>query len=164
MDHSMTETLKQQTQILFANIETTFQAAEKFDFNKSTIRAPLWKHFYHMLHSLDQWFINPFRYTEPDFHTTGLNLIDHADSEKSLSRHALHEYYKSIRVKTEKYLQQFDVVYLQECPLGSEFNGFTLILAQFRHVMYHIGFIHACIMQETGKMPEFIGISPPLGS
>ena len=29
---------------------------------------PLWKHLYHMLHSLDQWFINPEVYTDPPFH------------------------------------------------------------------------------------------------
>jgi hypothetical protein len=162
MDHSMTETLKQQTQVLFSNMEAAFRAADRIDFNKPVIRGPLWKHFYHMLHSLDQWFINPYQYTEPAFHETGLNLIDKSTPEKALSKQTLLEYYHGIRIRIEKYQEELDVTKLTEYPEGSRFSRLTLILAQFRHLMYHIGFIHACIMKETGSMPEFFGISPPL--
>ena len=164
MKNALAETLRQQTQILFANIEVTFKAADHIDFNKSIIRGPLWKHFYHMLHSFDQWFVNPSQFTEPSFHETGLNLIDTTTSEKVLSKKTLREYYERIRIKTNTYLEELDATMLTECPDGSRFSRMILIIAQYRHLMYHVGFIHACIMKETGNMPEFIGISPPIGS
>ena len=49
---------------------------------------PLWKHLYHMLHSLDQWFINPEVYTDPPFHLPGLNDLD-TPSPTPLSRQTL---------------------------------------------------------------------------
>jgi hypothetical protein len=162
MKNALAETLRQQTQILFANIEATFNAADRTDFNKSSLRGPLWKQFYHMLHSLDQWFINPFQYTEPAFHETGLNLIGKITPDKVLSKQILQEYYGKIRIKIDKYLEDLEPDLLEEYPDGCEFSRITLILAQFRHLMYHIGFIHACILKETGNMPEFIGISPPV--
>ena len=48
-------------------------------------KMPLWKHVYHMLHSLDQWFIDPNEYSDPMFHTKDLNNLD-VVTEKTLTR------------------------------------------------------------------------------
>ena len=61
---------------------------------------PVWKHAYHMLHSLDQWYINPNVYTEPDFHVPGLNSL-YIASDKSLSREELMNYLEGIKTKNK---------------------------------------------------------------
>ena len=33
-----------------------------------------------------------------------------------------------------------------------------LILAQLRHIFYHIGYLHCCIKMEKGESPEYIGL------
>jgi hypothetical protein len=55
--------------------------------NKEYCEMPCWKHIYHMLHSLDLWFINPrdIEYKEPDIHEIDLNSLDVIPS-KSLLR------------------------------------------------------------------------------
>ena len=43
--------------------------------NREYCDMPLWKHIYHMLHSLDQWYINPrdTNYVQPSIHEKDLN-------------------------------------------------------------------------------------------
>ena len=62
--------------------------------------APVCRHVYHMLHSLDRWFINPYdeAYREPEFHVTGLNDLD-APLDASLSRAQLEAYLSGIEAK-----------------------------------------------------------------
>lgn len=68
------EVITEQTRTLFGNIQETFDAISNDQKNKLIIDAPLWKHIYHMLHSLDQWFINPYLYDNPDFHEYGIDI------------------------------------------------------------------------------------------
>lgn len=46
--------------------------------DKCYCKMPMWKHIYHMLHSLDLWFINPrdINFTEPAIHEKDLNNLD----------------------------------------------------------------------------------------
>ena len=54
----------------FLNIRTSIQT---YDRDAICCGAPCWRWAYHALHSADKWFINPFIYDEPDFHTGMLN-------------------------------------------------------------------------------------------
>ena len=67
---------------------------------KPYCEIPMWKHVYHMLHSMDLWFINPRdpNYQEPSFHTEGLNNLNAASSGK-LSRTQLNDYLCTIQKK-----------------------------------------------------------------
>lgn len=53
---------------------------------------PCCKHIYHMLYSLDLWFINPRdkEYTEPNIHERDLNNLD-VISSKHLSREEINQ-------------------------------------------------------------------------
>lgn len=161
MSDRLIEIIFQQTKILFENVQETFNSIPDAEFDKVIIRAPHWQQFYHMLHSLDQWFINPNDYIEPDFHEPGMNYFD-KKPQKSLSKSELVNYFNTIKEKTVKYLEGLDTASLKECPVNCKFTRLDLILSQFRHLMYHIGFLHSCILYDTNKMPEFIGISPPI--
>lgn len=161
MQEKLSAIIKEQTNILFYNIQETFNSVTDTQVNEIISEWPLWKHFYHMLHSLDQWFINPFNYIEPDFHEEGMNSL-YESSVKSLSKAELIHYYEGIKIKIEKYLEELKDESLGEFPEGCKYNRLTLILAQYRHLMYHIGFIHSCIFENTRVWPEFVGISRPV--
>jgi hypothetical protein len=65
--------------------------------------TPLWKHVYHTLHSLDRWYINPCIYTEPDFHSEGLNDLN-IPSNGFLSRDKLKKYAIQVEERINRYL------------------------------------------------------------
>jgi len=33
-----------------------------------------------------------------------------------------------------------------------------VILAQLRHIFFHVGYLHCCIKMEKGETPEYIGL------
>ena len=65
---------------------------------------PLWKYLYHMLYSMDRWFINPFdpEYRNPDFHVESLadlNVVP--EEEQILSREQEMRYFLQIKEKIQ---------------------------------------------------------------
>lgn len=161
MGEELSRIIREQTGILFSNIQETFNSVKEAQMDDIVCEWPLWKHFYHMLHSLDQWFINPYNYIEPDFHEENMNSL-HEPSANSLSKSELIQYYAEIKMKIDNYLEELKDELLSSCPENCKYTRLTLILAQYRHLMYHIGFIHSCILHNTGSWPEFIGISRPI--
>lgn len=66
---------------------------------------PMWKHIYHMLHSLDLWFINPrdCSFKEPFIHEKDLNNLDIV-TQKQLSRDEINTYFNQVRKKIIHYI------------------------------------------------------------
>lgn len=156
MNEIIIRTIRNQTVILFENIRETLDYCSDELIEKSSSKWPLWKQFYHLLHSLDQWFINPMNFTEPAIHQPHFRTSDQGPG--ILSKQQLLTYYHDIRRRIENYLDTLTVEILEE-PVGKgEFNRLDLILIQFRHVMHHIGYLHHDIKSETGISPEYIGI------
>jgi len=130
--------------------------------NKEYCEMPCWKHIYHMLHSLDLWFINPRdkEYTEPDIHEIDLNSLDVIPS-KSVIREEINDYFVNIDIKIKNYLAQLTDNQLLDTPPDCEYNKFTLILAQFRHLHSHMGMIMGFIIDDTGLWPKVLGLENP---
>ena len=130
--------------------------------DKEYCEMPCWKHVYHMLHSLDQWYINPCdnNFKEPEIHVKDLNNLDIV-SEKHLSKAEIDSYYIDIKVKLEAYLTDLTDEQLLQYPLGCEYNKFTLILAQFRHLHSHMGMLMGFIISDTGLWPRVLGLTRP---
>lgn len=127
--------------------------------NKNYCDMPLWKHIYHMLHSLDLWFINPrdSDFREPPFHEKDLNNLD-VVSEKALTREQMNTYLQQIRKKIGAYLANLKEEDLLQKPVNCEYTRFTLILAQFRHLHTHMGILMGFIIVETGLWPRVVGL------
>lgn len=127
--------------------------------NKKYCEAPMWKHIYHMLHSLDLWFINPRDkyFAEPAIHEKDLNNLD-VSSEKELSRIDIETYYEDIKTKIADYLKSLKDEILLLNPPNCEYSKFTLILAQFRHLHCHLGMIMGFIIDDTCKWPKVLGL------
>jgi hypothetical protein len=126
---------------------------------------PCWKHIYHMLFSLNLWFINPRdpSFIAPDIHEKDLNNLD-AVSTKQLTKVDLTAFYKEIEIKIKKYLDQLSDDEILENPPYSEYSRFTLILAQYRHLHTHLGMIMGFIIDDTGLWPRVLGLETPFPS
>lgn len=129
---------------------------------KEYCEMPCWKHVYHMLHSLDQWYINPCdnNFKEPVIHVKDLNNLD-VVSEKHLSRGEIDSYYLAIKAKIGDYLMELTEEQLLQCPPGCEYSKFTLILAQFRHLHSHMGMLMGFIIADAGLWPRVLGLTRP---
>lgn len=127
--------------------------------DKAYCQMPLWKHIYHMLHSLDQWMVNPrdedFR--EPPFHRPALNNLD-VFSDGSLTRNQINSYFAQVEDKITRYMAGLNDEELLKHPPQCEYTRFTLILAQFRHLHTHMGMVMGFIVAETGLWPQVVGL------
>ena len=117
----------------------------------------LWKHIYHMLHSLDQWYINPRVYSQPSFHEKELNNLD-VKSNLRLSRQDIEGYFADIRQKITGYNNALTDDLLLQKPDNCEWTRFTLILAQHRHLHSHMGMLMGFIIEDTGMWPKVLGL------
>lgn len=155
-----TEKLKKQTGIIMIDIGYTFAEVSEELMQKEVNGFLMWKHFYHMLNSIDRIFAYSEDYRFPDFHEDGLNRLDCA-SDKTLSKDFLETYFKNIREKITHYLDGTDDSKLLEEVICQEMriSRFDLIVAQFRHITWHLGYIQGCIKIETGKLPVYIGVN-----
>lgn len=160
MASELVAAIREQTVVLFTNADICLQTC-----NPAFVLCdmPVWKHVYHMLHSLDQWYINPNEYAEPDFHEPLLNSLDH-ESKKTLTKTELSAYLETIRAKILAYLDSLTDDMLCDLPKGCTRNRLSLILAQYRHFYAHLGNINATTIVETGKWPRVIGTTGKSGA
>lgn len=131
--------------------------------NKCYCQMPIWKHVYHMLLSLELWFINP-RDTEfqvPSFHVKDLNNLD-VVSNIDLSREVINEYYYKVEKKIKEYIHGLSDSMLLDKPNNCEYAKFTLILAQYRHLHSHMGMLMGFIISDTGMWPRVVGLENPI--
>ncbi len=127
--------------------------------NKKFSEMPMWKHVYHMVHSLDLWFINPRdrHFREPAIHVPDLNNLD-VTSDKELSRQEIDDYYTCIKAKINAYLGDLQDTDLLNKPQDCEYTRYTLILAQHRHLHSHMGMIMGFIISKAGVWPKVVGL------
>jgi hypothetical protein len=153
------DSIKNQTKQIFQNIDILIEVIPKNEFDTIKGGFKTWKHFYHLIHSLDQNFIDPSNYSEPEFHKKNLNII-YMNDENKLAKDEIEKYYISVKDKIQKYLSILTVEKLDEKIVfrDMELTKLELILAQLRHIFYHIGYLHCCIKIEKGETPEYIGL------
>ena len=159
MKTELIQAVRLNTENLFQNASICLQTC---DMDFILCGMPIWKHAYHMLHSCDQWFINPNEYAEPPFHVPNLNSLD-IPSEKALSREELLLYLESIRTKIFGYLAGLTDEMLYEIPNGCTHNRLAMILSQFRHFYAHLGNINATTILATNRWPRVVNLSGKSG-
>lgn len=154
MSRVLVDSIAEQTEILLFNVNTMLGTC---NMDIVLCDMPVWKHVYHMLHSLDQWFVNPNRYIEPQFHESGLNSLD-LKSDRVLSREGLLAYFKGIEAKITHYLLDLTDEMLSDKPENCEYTRLALILGQYRHLYCHLGIINGTTIQATGRWPRVVGM------
>ncbi len=159
---SLTEIIKDQTKRALWEVKNIIACVPNELWNKRYCGMPLWKHIYHMLHSLDLWFVNPRDplFVEPLIHEEGLNNLD-AASTKQLFRIDINQYLEEIENKIISYVNDLSDTELLNYPESCEYTKFTLILAQFRHLHSHMGMIMGFIIDDVDKWPKVLGLEKP---
>lgn len=157
--NNLTEIIKEQTKRALWEVKNVIDCVPDELWNREYCDMPCWKHIYHMLHSLDQWYINPKdpNFLEPAMHELNLNNLD-ITSSKQLSRKEIASYFNSIEEKLLIYLSELSDDKLLKYPTDCEYCRFTLILAQFRHLHSHMGMIMGFIIDDTGLWPRVLGL------
>ena len=160
---TMTAVIKEQTDRALWEVKNVIDCVPDDLWNKNYCDMPCWKHIYHMLHSLDLWYINPRdrKFVEPSIHEKDLNNLD-VFSEKELSREEINGYFSDIEKKIKTYIAGLNDKMLLEYPSDCEYCRFTLILAQFRHLHSHMGMIMGFLIDDTGLWPNVLGLEKPI--
>lgn len=122
---------------------------------------PMWKYLYHMLYSMDRWFINPkdSSYSDPEFHTETLADLNVVPKDELISREQLEAYFYDIQDKIQKYIEVLKDEALNENPENCDISRLRLILGQYRHWHRHMGIIYGFIIEDTGKWPYVLNMS-----
>lgn len=160
--NNLTAIIEEQTKRALWEVKNIIDCVPDALWDKEYCKMPCWKHIYHMLHSLDLWYINPrdSRFQEPGIHEKGLNNLDMIPS-KSLAREEIIHYYTCIKERIQAYTSALTDEQLLEYPPDCEYCRFTLILAQFRHLHSHMGMIMGFIIDDTGLWPRVLGLETP---
>lgn len=160
--NTLVEIIEEQTGRALWEVRNLIDCVPDQLWNKEYCEMPCFKHIYHMLHSLDLWYINPRdkNFQEPDIHEANLNNLD-MESFKKLSREQLLCYFNRIEDKIKEYVSDLTDEQLLEYPVDCEYCKFTLILAQFRHLHTHMGMIMGFVIDDTGLWPRVLGLESP---
>ncbi len=158
--------IKQQTEINFLNIQNQIEVAELeavFDGVNGS------RYIFHYLHSMDRFFINPIGYIYEGNKLFGidenLSVIDSKregyieDVSIVIPREKLLAYFEFVKNKIEAFFENLTVEELLQKPEGCEYTHFELILAQFRHNMWHVGLSSAITFESKKIWNEFTGLS-----
>ena len=157
---SFVSIIADQTRRALWEVQNVIDCVPDACWNKEYGDMPMWKHIYHMLHSLDLWFINPRdrSFKEPSMHEKDLNNLD-VVTQKQLSRDEINAYFNQVRKKIVHYVSsELDDQYLLLKPENCEYTRFTLILAQHRHLHTHMGMIMGFIVDGINRWPRVIGL------
>ena len=156
-ESSYTQVIKDEANRALWEVRNVIQCIPDELWNKIYCDMPLWKHIYHMLHSLDQWYINPRVYTQPPFHKKDLNNLD-VVSDTALSRQDIYAYFDDVQRKITEYDDSLTDDILLQKPPNCEWTRFTLILAQHRHLHSHMGMLMGFVIEDTGMWPKTLGL------
>lgn len=121
---------------------------------------PIWKYLYHMLYSMDRWYVNPYdgTYRPPVYHTETMADLNVVPKEEQLSREQLEQYFFEIKAKIESYIEGLRDEELSDTPGAPGMTRFRLILGQFRHWHRHMGIIYGFLIEDTGKWPYVLNM------
>ena len=129
--------------------------------NKRYDGIPMWKFIYHMLYSMDRWYINPNdpAYKEPEFHTKTLaDLNVEPPLDETLTREQITDYFEHIKSKIDVYDEVLTDDMLSKCPECCDMSRFRLILGQYRHWHRHMGVIYGFVVEDSGKWPYVLNM------
>ncbi len=153
--NSLVLSIKYQMEINFINLEI---AIKTYDRNSLLCGAYAWRYAYHTIHSCDKWFINPFDYKEPDFHSENMDNPD-IPCNITITDSELLSYLEKVKNKIFKYLDNLNDEDLYKYPPECKYTVLELILGQFRHMMFHTGMLNGITISEKGKFPMFAGLA-----
>lgn len=151
---NLTAMICRQTELIFYNMEISMKTC---DWNYQICGSPVWRYFYHTLHSCDKWFRNPSQYEEPLIHVENLDKVD-LPCARILTEEEVWVYFEEVKSRTLAYIRNLSDEELYEKPYECAFTRMELILGQYRHFMCHIGIFNGITIANTGRYPMVAGL------
>ena len=158
--------IKAQQEINFINVREQIQMADLeavFDGENNS------RYIFHYLHSLDRFFINSCDYVYEGEKLFGipenLSVIDSnregyvADASIMIEREKLLSYLDYVEEKINSYFERLTPRELLQKPKDCDYSRLELILAQFRHLMWHVGLSSGITFSAKGEWNTFTGLS-----
>ena len=158
--------IKNQQEINFINIYDQISMADLeavFDGENNS------RYIFHNLHSIDRFFINPCDYAYEGEKLFGipenLSVIDPNragyvnDSSIIIAKKQLLDYLEYVKAKINAYFDSLTSENLLQNPNGCEYTRLELILAQFRHQMWHAGLSSGITFSSKHEWNKFTGLS-----
>lgn len=161
--NELTAAIAEQTDRALWEVNNVIACVPDALWEKEYCGQPMYKHIYHMLHSLDLWLINPNdpHYRDPQFHIPDLNNLD-ARTDRLITRGEIEAYAAAVGEKIRRYTRSLNAEDLRGNPEGCRHCRLELILGQFRHLHTHLGMLMGWIIAETGEWPLTVGLEHPV--
>ena len=150
MSNLLTQIIFNQTKILFENIANQIMSA---DLSCMVDNVNNSRFLFHTIHSMDKYFINPYQY---NYEVN--ELIDISEDYSVISREKLQCYFDFVKAKIENYLAALTDEELTQCPPNCPYTRLDLILAQFRHAMFHAGMSEIVTFNTKGQWIAWAGL------
>ncbi len=165
--NEITKIIKEQTDVLFANVYEQIKNADLTCMIESVNNS---RFLFNMIHSMDKYFINPYDYDySPAYELTGIkeeySIISESregyifDPDYVVPREQLLCYMDLVKEKIHIYLDDLTDEALYQKPDGCPYTRIQMILAQYRHSMFHCGMSEMVTFDNTGKWLEYSGIA-----
>ncbi len=159
--------IKEETAVLFANM---YEQINKADLSCVIEDVNNSRFLFHMIHSTDKYFINPYDYDySRAYELTGIDenysIISEsrkgyiADSDYVIPREKLLCYMDMVKEKVHKYLDELTDEALYEKPDGCPYSRLQMILAQYRHCMFHCGMSEMVTFDNSGEWLGYTGLA-----
>jgi len=149
--------IKRHTKNSFESIDILFNTFSESDFEKSINGFPIWQQFYHMINSMDRIFIDPENYKYPEFHEENINNLEY-HFDRAYTKECIYNYFQEVENKINNYLDNINEneLLVKSNHKTIEMTKLDHILAQFRHIAFHLGYLHSCTKVMFGNTPEHI--------
>ena len=158
--------IKEQTEMLFSNM---YEQINHADLSCMVDNVNNSRFLFHMIHSTDRYFINPFDYDySPAYELIGIDenysIISESregyipDDGFVVPRQKLLSYMDYVRDKVNAYLDKLTDEDLSKKPENCPYTRMHMILAQYRHAMFHCGMSELATFDADGEWLEYTGI------
>lgn len=159
--------INEQTNVLFINI---YEQINRADLTCMIDNVNNSRFLFHMIHSMDRYFINPFDYDySPVYDLIGIEEKYSIISESRegyiaaegyvIPREKLIAYMDYVKDKLNKYLLGLSEEDLSEKPENCPYTRLQMILAQFRHSMFHCGMSEIATYENTDEWLNYTGLA-----
>ena len=156
--------IAEQTQILFKNLDDQINGAELASLLENVNNS---RYLFHMIHSMDKYFINPYMYTYEAQQAGGIvenySIISQSrdgyipDDGFVIPRETLIAYSGYVKQKIMRYLDNLTDADLAQKPENCPHTKLALILGQYRHAMMHCGMSETFTFDKTGTWLPYTG-------
>ena len=157
----------EQTNVLFINM---YEQINRADLSCVIDNVNNSRFLFHMIHSMDKYFINPYDYDYSEvYKLIGIEEKYSIISESRegyiaaegyvIPREKLIAYMEYVKDKISKYLSNLSEEELSDKPDNCPYTRLQMILAQYRHSMFHCGMSEVATYENTDEWLGYTGLA-----